>query len=177
MKQIKAELRKLKIKDAPFMLEWMHDDAVTGWLGKKFKEKCLDDCLNFIMNTSPNDIHWAIVNKEDIYQGTVSLKNISKQKGNAEFAIAIRKEAMGKGYASYALSEAIYKGFKELKLKEIYWCVDPNNIRAIRFYEKNGFRQVKFEEIDNDQYFRKNSFWYTNEQIADLYWYHVTDRE
>ena len=41
--------------------------------------------------------------------GTVSLKHIKNN--TAEFAIAIRKIAMGYGFASYAMNEIIQYGF------------------------------------------------------------------
>ena len=41
-------LRKLEPKDAPLMLEWMHDRSVVAHLGANFAEKTIDDCLRFI---------------------------------------------------------------------------------------------------------------------------------
>lgn len=34
-------LRDLELKDAPFMLEWMHDENVVEKLRGKFKEKTI----------------------------------------------------------------------------------------------------------------------------------------
>lgn len=45
-------LRKLDMKDAPFMLEWMHDPNVTIGLQKKFGEKTLADCEEFISSAN-----------------------------------------------------------------------------------------------------------------------------
>ena len=41
----------------------------------------------------------------------------------AEFAIVVHQEAMGQGYASFAMKEILQKGIEEQKLKAIYWCV------------------------------------------------------
>ena len=70
--------------------------------------------------------------------GTVSLKNIEDDE--AEFAIAIRSCAMGKGYSKYAMEKCIQYAFQNMKLKKVYWYVSMNNMRAIRFYEKNGYQ-------------------------------------
>ena len=132
-------LRNLELKDAPLMLEWMHDPDVVKDLCGNFLDKSLDDAKHFIKHISCTDLHLAIVSDEDEYMGTVSLKYIDNDKGNAEFAIAVRKCAMGKGYSWYGMKEIINKAIHEYRLTSIYWCVSKNNDRAIRFYEKHGF--------------------------------------
>ena len=42
------KLRKLERKDAPFMLEWMHDSAVVENLQTNFAYKSIKDCEAFI---------------------------------------------------------------------------------------------------------------------------------
>lgn len=138
------KLRKLEIKDAPRMLEWMHDDSVVHSMNTDFSKKTLEDCEAFI-STSQIDgqnVHRAIVDNDDVYMGTVSLKKIDRKKKNAEFAITVRKQAMGKGYSKFGMDEIICFGFNELGLETIYWYVSRENIRAIRFYDKNGYHNV-----------------------------------
>ncbi len=137
-------LRELDLKDAPLMLEWMHDDSVAHFMGADFSKKTLKDCENFILS-SKNDkknVHRAIVGDDDTYMGTVSLKNINSEKKEAEFAITIRKQAMGKGYSKFGMDKIIQIGFEELGLEIIYWYVNKNNTRAIQFYDKNGYKQT-----------------------------------
>lgn len=160
------KLRKLELKDAELMLEWMHDEDVVAQLGANFKEKSLEDCIRFITN-SKNDIqnmHLAVVNEENIYMGTVSLKNINKEKKTAEFAITVRKSAMGKGYSKYAMKEILAIGIKELGLQKIYWCVSKENVRAIRFYDKNGYMRTDIVPEDIKKY-------YSSEQLQKFLWY------
>ena len=120
-------LRNLQEKDTPMMLEWMHDKDVIQFLKTNFAGMSIDDCQKFIAGADKEnkDIHKAIVNEEDEYMGTVSLKHIANNM--AEFAIAIRKKAMAKGIASAAMREIIRYGFEEKKLNVIYWCVDEKN--------------------------------------------------
>ena len=125
------------------MLEWMHDDNVVHYMGTDFSKKKLENCQKFIAESQvdfPN-IHRAIVDDEDVYMGTVSLKNIDTKRRTAEFAITIRKTAMGKDYSKFGMSEIIRIGFEELNLETIYWYVSKKNTRAIRFYEKNGYKE------------------------------------
>ena len=60
-------LRKLKIKDAPLMLEWMHDDSVVHDLHTNFASKTLDDCKAFILANQEytDNVNLAIVSDTD----------------------------------------------------------------------------------------------------------------
>jgi redox-sensing transcriptional repressor len=62
-----------------------------------------------------------------------------------------------------------YSGFEEYGLTDIYWCVAPDNARALRFYDKNVFPRVPIDAI-------KNMEGYTKEQIDDYVWYQVSDK-
>ena len=140
--EVCMKLRKFLLKDAPYMLEWMHDkNVLSGLQAEKFINKNIQDCEEFIKtHTSDiNNLHMAIVDENDVYMGTVSLKHITEN--DAEFAIAIRTCAMGKGYAGMAMKEIIRIGHEELGIKYIYWGVRKDNLRAIRFYDKNLYRQ------------------------------------
>lgn len=142
------KLRKLEIKDAPLMLEWMHDADVVQNMQTDFTHKTLSDCENFIRTsqTDNKNLHLAVVDDNNTYMGTVSLKNI--ENGAAEFAIAARKVAMGKGFSRYAMSEIIRIGFEKLKLRRIYWCVSPENKRAVKFYDKNGYTRIDISKLN-----------------------------
>ena len=124
------------------MLEWMHDQSVTEYMQADFASKTIEDCEHFIKAAQDisENMHLAIVDNQDIYMGTVSLKNISNT--DAEFAITIRKAAMGKGYSIYGMREIIRIGFENLNLQTIYWCVSPENKRAVCFYDKNGYKRI-----------------------------------
>lgn len=141
-------LRKLKPEDAQLMLEWMHDDDVIRYLRRNFMHMTLEDCQEFIAESQTDfpSIHRAIVDDNDLYMGTVSLKNLNSERKDAEFAIIVRKEAMGKGFAEFGIKEILRLGFTELDLDTIYWYVSEDNARAIRFYEKHGYKLV-----DNDE--------------------------
>ena len=129
------KLRKLKIKDALLMLEWMHDESVTMHLKTDFRNKTEDDCVSFISSSlsDKKNIHMAI---------TVSLKNINYIDSFAEFAITVRRTAMGKNFASFGMNEIIRIAHEDLNIKRVIWCVSTNNHRAIKFYRKLGYIQI-----------------------------------
>lgn len=157
------KLRKLELKDAPLMLGWMHDETVIKYMQADFRSKTEDDCKNFISDSwdDKENLHLAIVDDQDVYQGTVSLKHITDS--SAELAITVRASAMGKGIAKEAMRKIIKKGFLEKNLSQIYWCVSLDNKRAIHFYDKNGYCRVSPEQLEIRGYSKK--------QIYDYLWY------
>ncbi len=138
------KLRKLQEKDAPLMLEWMHDESVVAKLAANFAAKTLADCQNFIAASQgdPENLHLAIADDADTYMGTVSLKHIDRAAGTAEFAITVRACAMGKGFSRFGMESILKMGVAELGLPAIYWCVSPANARAVRFYDKNSYART-----------------------------------
>lgn len=162
-------VRNLQLKDAPLMLEWMHDKLVVKDLQQNFCDKTIEDCQKFILNSweDKENIHLAIVDDMDTYMGTVSLKHIDTYRKQAEFAIIIRPCAMGKGISRYAMEEMLRKGFREVKLERIYWCVSQNNKRAIRFYEKNKYKRININDIPNIIEGRE----YSASQLHSYIWY------
>jgi len=160
-------LRKLEIKDAPLMLEWMHDFSVVENMHSNFASKTIKDCEEFIKNSfSIENIHFAVVSDQNEYMGTVSLKHIDRINSTAEFAITIRKIAMGCGYAWFGMHEILKYGFEKEKLNSIYWCVSKDNARACRFYDKHHFKEMfdvrndvleHYKEIENLKWYVVNS--------------------
>lgn len=160
------KLRKLKHSDALRMLEWMHDPEVVDKLRADFYSKTLKDCYAFIDNSrDAKNLHLAISDDNDSYLGTVSLKNMSND--SAEFAIAICRDVMGTGCAIAAMRKILDMGFSEYGLHNIYWCVARDNKRAIRFYDKNGFKRIDTHVIGDIK-------GYTDKQIASFEWFSVS---
>ncbi len=161
------KLRKLEYKDAPLMLEWMHDSLVVEHLATDFASKTIEDCERFIEHSQYDEenLNLAIADEKDAYLGTVSLKHIDKVAGTAEFAITMRACAMGTGASAFGMSEIIKQGIEQLGLEAIYWCVSKKNQRAIRFYDKRYSKtDIVPETIKSN---------YTDEQLENFIWYVV----
>jgi RimJ/RimL family protein N-acetyltransferase len=124
------------------MLEWMCDPEITKYLqigGPNTTKESIDEFILSSRDDSAN-LHRAVVNCADEYMGTVSLKHIDYEKGEAEFAIAMHRSALGSG-AAFAASHLILElAFFSLGLQRVYLNVLQANQRAIRFYEKFGFQ-------------------------------------
>lgn len=159
-------LRTLQLEDAPYMLEWMHDIDVVKYMGTNFSKKTIEDCRKFILSSQNSDIdcNLAVTNDQDEYMGTVSLKHINEEEKSAEFAITIRKCAMGQGFSSYAMTAIFEHAYHNLGLRIVYWCVKKENRRAVRFYDKNRYERVS---IVPDPWQKEY------ERTSNLIWYSV----
>lgn len=139
-------IRRLEERDLAPMLEWMHDRDVTRYLQADFSSMTQDAARAFIENARKQDAnseawHFAITDDDDEYVGTISLKNIDRKNGNAEYAIVTSKRAHGKGLARRASEEILAVGFDELGLERIYLCVTTDNVPANKLYQRLGFAE------------------------------------
>jgi len=165
MSTYSVALRQLKEKDAVGMEEWMNDDEITQYFRFHRQKKSRREILDFIASScTEQNQHFAIVNKNDEYLGTVSLKNINMIPRTAEYAIVLRKSVHGLGVAEQATRLVLERAFTDLHLKVVYLNVLTSNATAIHFYEKMGFGRDyelyrSFQEKDQD---------------LDLYYYSIT---
>ncbi len=135
------KLRKLQMKDAEWMLEWMHDESVTAKYKTDFGKFTLQDAAYFICHSfSEDNQHFAVVDERDQYLGTVSLKNISKYNKNAEMTSAFLGH-VGDAVYSKAIALTIAYAFDELGLEEIYIHVFEDNVKMIDYYLRMGFQK------------------------------------
>ena len=78
-------LRKLEKKDAPLMIEWMHDQDVNCNFRADFAHMTLEQSQNFVEHSFDEESqNFAFVDENDEYMGTISLKHISETDKNAE---------------------------------------------------------------------------------------------
>ena len=147
------------------MLEWMR--TVPHFFRDDFSRKTIDDCIRFISESQveTESIHLAIVDDHDEYMGTVSLKHI--RKNIAEFAIVLRSCAMGMDYASFGMKEIMDYGYRNRNIDTVYWCVDPKNRRAVRFYQKQGYQPCDAPD---------QTLGYTEEEKRKYLWYQAEMR-
>lgn len=137
-------LRPIELKDCDGMLEWMHDPQINHLYTDKIKNATPASVKKFIEDAQElmkqqKAYHYAIVDEQDEYLGTISLKDIEEVKG-AEYAISMRSAYQGKGIASWATQEILRIAFEEMGLHRVYLNVISDNEHANRFYVRNRFR-------------------------------------
>lgn len=140
------KLRGLRETDAEKMLEWMLDSRTQRSFQRDMSGTTLEMARQFCRTKKdePNDyeyksLHYAITDETDEYLGTISLKNIDNNNKSAEYAIALREKARGKGIAVEATRLLLKKGFEDMGLHRIYLTVFADNVAAIKLYERSGF--------------------------------------
>ena len=174
---MKVYLRKLQEKDVDGMLEWLHDEEVQKNLLSSMTTVTREMALDFIFSADvipkeDGNVHLAITDDSDEYMGTISLKNIKMEAKNAELAICLRKKAYGKGIAKEAIIKLLTEAFEKYNFERIYLYVMPENVRAIRLYERMGF--VFEGEHRKSLYVRgnfRNARWYSmlKEEFLAMY--------
>lgn len=157
-------LRPLEMKDAPRMLEWMRNDDVTRYLNVGGSDTGMETVENFIRSTADEsvNVHRAVVNADDTYLGTISLKNIDRDRKEAEYAVAMHMDAIGTGASAKATEFICRLGFGELGLERIVLCVREENQRAVKFYKKTGFVSISCPGYGT----------FTNEKLI---WFEITN--
>lgn len=89
-------------------------------------------------------ITFSILTRDDnVPIGYVTLKGITHDEAKAELGIAIMdSHYRSRGYGSDALFLVTDYAFNKLRLSALGLTVFPENIRAIKSYEKAGFQTV-----------------------------------
>lgn len=155
-------IRRLKEKDAPCMLEWMHDETINCWFRYPFPAMTLEKAKFFIQYSfDEENQHFAVTDDKDEYLGTISLKRISEKDHNAEFVIAARKKAQDTGLVERAVTEILRYAFSDLGLHRVYLKVLSDNKAARQLYESCGF---DLEGVSKDAIRLHNKY-------QDLAWY------
>lgn len=154
-------LRPLELDDLENCLRWINDPEVTRTLAiyrplnslreREWLERLYRDDRDLVL---------AIVLKEsDKHIGNTGLHGIDWKDRQAELGIMIgEKGEWGKGYGAEALGLMLDYAFTKLNLHRVYLRVYANNPRAIRCYEKLGFRH---EGTLRESHFAEGRYWDT----------------
>ena len=102
--------------------------------------------ISFLLN-SKNEIHFVIMASSNII-GHISLSKRKDQWLETQIVIG-EKDYWNQGYSSRAIKNLISKIDR---LTKIYLEVRPDNLRAIKAYEKSGFKKVKLIKYPNNKY-------------------------
>jgi RimJ/RimL family protein N-acetyltransferase len=76
--------------------------------------------------------------------GTVAYRNLSRRRASAEIGIELYPDYRGQGVGPRAIRTLLGYLFDTLHLRRVWLRVMPDNERAIRCYEKCGFRRAGY---------------------------------
>lgn len=141
------KLRELNKADIPTINKWRNDHELISFLGAPFRYINLDVDYKWYddyLNNRHNTLRCSIVEKAntDEVLGLISLTNINTINRSAVLHIMIgNKENQGKGIGSFAVNKVLRHAFENINLNRIELSVLENNRRAIKLYEKHGFKK------------------------------------
>jgi len=145
------KLRKVKISDKKYFAKWWRDKSLlklTSGILKRITDK---EVIEYFLKmlTNKDDTHYIIMAGRKII-GHIALQK--RKNGWYETQIIIgEKNYQGKGYGTKAINLLINKA-KQADIKKIYLEVRPNNIRAIKAYEKCGFKKTGIKKYPKNKY-------------------------
>lgn len=142
----RVKLRKMTIEDTELYHIWRNDMEVmrstNPILDVHPPEATRDFVDQVILNAQSAKSYMIIEKEKELPIGITSLINIDYKNRNAECIIDIgEKDYWSKGYGSEALKLLLDYAFFEINLHRISLKVFSFNEKAIRLYEKMGFRQ------------------------------------
>ncbi|MCY0881663.1 MAG: GNAT family protein [Firmicutes bacterium] len=136
-------LRQLHSEDIAILRRWDADPELAALAGKKFSEKISPEQWWHDLVHSRTRIDFAVVNRSQQLIGDISLENITWRTRQAELRVVLGdKSSWGRGYGTLAIREMLDYARHTLHLRCVYLRVIPENLRAIRVYEKVGFHKV-----------------------------------
>ena len=125
--------------DEPLLQEWDNDVELNALMGTDVLVDLQD---HYLTDGARNSMRLIIQTKSGTVIGNVDLIRIRWRPKEAEMVIRIgRREYWGKGYGTYAVNVLLRTAFSLMGLKSVYLRVYKSNVRAVRCYEKCGFRK------------------------------------
>jgi RimJ/RimL family protein N-acetyltransferase len=136
-------LRPVEVADAAAFVTWFNDQEVARFL-LRHRAISLEEEEEFIRGLAgnQNEVVLAIVERAgDRHIGGCGLHAVDQRNRHAAMGIVIgAKDCWGKGYGTEATRLLVGHCFATLNLERVWLEVYEYNPRAVRAYEKVGFR-------------------------------------
>lgn len=146
------------IEDAEIFAEWMNDFQITDYTGRSHKIITLEAEKEYLEKSINAECNFAIVTLENNKLiGTIGIEKIDYMNRTGTLGIFIGdKNYRNNGYGTEAIKLILEYGFHYMNLNNIDLSVMEFNERAIKCYEKCGFKEVgrrrKSKFINNKYY-------------------------
>lgn len=137
-------LRPLQREDVPALVRWANDPLIVDLMDGGYPDTEAE-CLAWLeqLESSRQEKHFAILSPDRKLIGDIELDHICWRRFEAELRICIGDPAYwGHGFGTDAVTTLSWYAFKYLHLHTIFLRVYRDNSRAIRCYQKVGFRSV-----------------------------------
>lgn len=123
--------------------DYEHVNRFIGGLRKTFTEE--QEIAWVRGKRKENAPVFSMIEKESgRFIGNIELMDLSETEG--ELGIAVTAEMQDKGYGTEAVKAFVAYAMDRWGLKRVFLRTNPDNARAIRVYEKCGFREYDRSE-------------------------------
>jgi len=137
----KTNLRSIKPTDFNKIIKWQKNEHLKQYIGDKLPMSFQECEIRYLTSNFLNRI-FGIEDKNGNFIGEIEINHIKWKDKQAELFLYIgEKDLWGKGYGYDAIKTFLNYIFKEKNFKYIYLRVYEHNIRAIKCYEKCGFKK------------------------------------
>lgn len=132
------------VEDVEIFTEWMNDFYITDYTGRSYQTMTLQEEKTYLEKEQNNKNVFAIIDLEaDEVIGNVGLHEINHINRTATLGIFIgNKNYWSKGYGTEAIQLILDFGFNYLNLNNIDLALMEFNQRALKCYEKCGFKEI-----------------------------------
>ena len=135
-------LSPMNVEDAETYVNWLNSRGVSDNLGMTASVVRIPGEKEYIESKKSSDYDFSIVLNDDTLIGNISLMDVNLISRKATLGIFIGDEDnRSKGYGTEAMKLLVEYGFNILGLHNIDLKVFSFNERAIKAYEKVGFKE------------------------------------
>lgn len=135
-------LRPVREEDLPSFQRWLNDPEVQLWMGGVTSPPTWEDERRWFdgIKQAENRLVWSIENRDEQLLGVMDLRWVPEHK-RGSFGVFIGEMSLwNRGLGSDAVRTMLSVAFEELGLGRVELYCHAENARAIRCYEKCGFR-------------------------------------
>jgi len=126
------------------VLQWRNHPSIRRWMYQK-KPIAKEEHFNYIDSLkSRDDRCYFLVEKDKAPIGVIDFTALDKEKKSAEIGLygVPSKQGVGK----YLMDAILEYGFRQMHLKRLFANVYKENEKAIRLYQKYGFREINRDD-------------------------------
>ena len=135
------KFEKFTQEHIPIYYKWRNDETLAVYDQSEFlRPRSFEEIETWSQRMIEG--YSYIISVDDTYIGTCALMNVNQRNRHAELAIVIgEKDYWSKGYGTQIMTQLLEWGFEGLNLRKLYLHVFSFNSRAIKLYEKMGFKK------------------------------------
>lgn len=151
-------LRALEKEDLIYIRKWSNDHEIRKLTGEvvSMSQADADKFLERVYSDNTREWFVIVVKENDRVIGETGLLRMFPAWRTTDISIIIgEKDAWGKGYGTESILLLLYYAFRRLNFHRVAIGVVGFNEKAIRFWEKIGFKK---EGIQRDGYYYKHKY-------------------